>query len=374
MKKISSVLMILILVLLCGCSRGKITVTEEEEGTSTPSGVTPESISVRAIGRTLTDGGLWLSWSNSGAEFTFSGTSAYAVMYSDSGSGETQDVLMGVFADDMMSPVSTFAVNGEEKTYTLFEGLENGEHTVRILKLSEALYGSVCVKSVSTDGTAPVPTKSKDRLFEFIGDSVTCGYGTLAPGSRSGFSVLEEDASKTAGYIVSEKVGADMSFICATGFGAAADSSGYSQNTIPNLYEYTAPLFELRNKSKAAKWSFERPADVIFINLGYDEQETLKSDADRQNFINKYAAFVKTVRRYNPAAKIILLCGTVSYDTQDEIKEVYEMLSDDRSVYFYSYSFSCAAVYSGISAGHPSIKSNERMAQELLGFLESLGI
>ena len=368
--------------MLCGCNSQQLTINDGSDNSSDEaSDFAPDSSQiggmVRRLGRSVSSGeGIWLSWSNSGIEFSFSGTEASAVIYSDSGFTGDSSVLMGVFIDGEAECSLRFTVGSEKSEYRLCSGLENSVHTVKLLKLSEALYGAACVESVSCDGGNISATKERELYFEFIGDSVTCGYGTLAESSRSGFAVSEEDASKTAGYILADGYNADSSFICATGFGVSTDSIGETSNVIPNVYEYTAPLFELRHRDNSALWGFERQADVIFINLGYDEQQVaVSSQTATSRFIERYISFVKTVREKNPSAEILLLCGPMSYDLADAVAKVYsELLKTDRDVHYYRFGFSCAAIYSGISAGHPSALSNQKMAAELEKCLESMGI
>ena len=57
--------------------------------------------------------------------------------------------------------------------------------TVTLIKLSEALHSTVGIKSIDVVSKGGIsPTAEKDLKIEFIGDSLTCGYGVddrLAP-------------------------------------------------------------------------------------------------------------------------------------------------------------------------------------------------
>ena len=69
-------------------------------------------------------------------------------------------------------------MEGLEKTYTVFEKETEEQCTIKIVKLSEAAQSTMGIKSIEVTSKGDItPTENKEKFIEFIGDSITCGYG-----------------------------------------------------------------------------------------------------------------------------------------------------------------------------------------------------
>ncbi len=152
---------------------------------------------VRVFGRAAEDGGmLWLMSSLSEIGFEVSGAA---------------EVKLALKADDTVSdptrldlrPRYAVHVDGERvldtrmtedtETVTVLQDAARGTHTVRLVKLSECTQSLMAVRGIITDGTvAPLPEAG--RRIEFIGDSITCGYGVEESDPEKGFTTATENA------------------------------------------------------------------------------------------------------------------------------------------------------------------------------------
>lgn len=378
MKKVFSLLLIFsVLFSFAGCSEqtpsqnqpvdSEPTVSEVKE-IKTDSGIENK---VRQLGRTaITAEGIWTSWSGSGVEFEFSGSKATATLKANLVFGEEHKMLVGVFIDGEEAAQKTFQISSQPQEITICENLKNSKHTVKILKLSEAQYGSVCIKDIKAEGM--VATASKKLTFEFIGDSVVCGNGTRAKSSRGEFKTVEQDVSLTAGYLLAQAYDADFRFICATDYNVDKTSSG--GKVISEIYTKNTPFLADQIGIQDSDYTFSSPADVIFINVGNDRASKITTVEQREVFKSQYEAFIRLVRQKNPNAEIFVLCGTLTYLLESETAGVAARFKDDEKLHYYRYSFESMLVYSGITAGYPSAHSNTRMKKELLKEMKSLGI
>ena len=86
---------------------------------------------------------------------------------------------------------------GDEKL--LFESLDDGEHTLTLLRVSESI-DSLRIESVTLLGGNAAfldPPAEKERRIEFFGDSITCGYGVLAePWTVTGYTAFSRPAAR----------------------------------------------------------------------------------------------------------------------------------------------------------------------------------
>ena len=137
---------------------------------------------IKVLGRyTEVDGCVALDWSNSGITFTFKGTGFWL------GYGEYKAPIpayVKVFVDgiEQRFPIS----NGSEKT--IIDTLPDGVHTATVLKITEGV-DKLLFKELTILGSEPLlldPPASKSKKIEFVGDSITGGYGGGRRGGGGG--------------------------------------------------------------------------------------------------------------------------------------------------------------------------------------------
>ena len=132
----------------------------------------------------------WVVHSGSAVEFYATGNSAQVVIaggnsiYND----ERYRPRFGVYVDDKL--VEDKIMDQLEHTVELFKGTTEKTVKVKVMLLSEANNGGVGVKSIninSCNETPIKPVEKKKLRIEFIGDSITAGYGVEAPNQYENF-------------------------------------------------------------------------------------------------------------------------------------------------------------------------------------------
>lgn len=221
------------------------------------------------------DGKIWFDWSGSGFEFSFTGTSVSAYLYTDEiirGDGER--VYVSVFADEYDYAVARFPLERPEGWYTLTEGLPPGPHSVKVMKETEVGYGRAAVSAILCDGKFTVPSYKNRLKIEFIGDSITCGYGNICSTESSEFVTREEDFSHTFAAFTAKRLGAELYCVAASGNGIMHDYGCNTHNLIPELYLYTDKMLCENYGFEAEKWNFsENPVDALVIKLGANDAQ-----------------------------------------------------------------------------------------------------
>ena len=94
------------------------------------------------------------------------------IVYSANGADVDTVIINGKFE-------KRFALDEDVKEYVLFESDTEEKVTIRLIKLCEAAFGKMGIISFIHDGIMK-PTAYKNKKIEFIGDSITCGYGIEA--------------------------------------------------------------------------------------------------------------------------------------------------------------------------------------------------
>ncbi len=242
------------------------------------------------------------SWSGASWSIAFQG-SALKVKLSAAGS------IFNVFVDGDTIPTMVLDLSTSTDTeHLLIEGLPYGNHTVSVFKRTEAQYGDAIFHGFSVFG-APIlhdlPPAPIHKI-EFIGNSITCGYGNLDSVKEHPFDITTEDHYYTYASVAARAVQAEHHAVCFSGRGIYLNNTGSLDGTLPKLYKQISPNTE-------TLWDFSRwTADVVAINLGTND--FYLGIPDSAGFVNASVTFVKDIRKKYPLAKILMLDGPMLSD------------------------------------------------------------
>ncbi|ETT55647.1 SGNH/GDSL hydrolase family protein [Paenibacillus sp. FSL P4-0338] len=279
----------------------------------------PAAHHVRIIGRTHWMGEvLWLALSGGGVEFSFYGRAARITLQGDDIAATGNNLArIGISVNGRR--VIDDQVDQPRKTYTVFESDTAQEVTVRITKLSEAAMSTVGISEIEVEAEGGImPTPSPQHTIEFIGDSITCGYGVDDEEALHTFSTATEDVTKAYAYLSAEQLGADYSMVCYSGYGII---TGYTENDQKLTTHLLPDYYERVGKSEGrfggsllpqeTPWDFSRfTPELIVINLGTNDDSYTKEDSAKQaDYAENYVSFLQKVRRNNPDSTILCTLG-----------------------------------------------------------------
>lgn len=347
----------------------------------------PSAENVKPLGRTaLTeDNMLWLCYSGSGAAFTFNGTKAEVVIAGDDNAEKPDNA-------DSQARIAIY-VNGKrvvddmidhaEETYTVFESEEPADCEVKIVKLSETANSTCAVKSVTVQSEERIkPAESKGRVIEFIGDSITCGYGVDDEDKTHHFSTTTEDVTKTYAYKTAENLNADYSMVSISGHGII---SGYSDGkkkvanqTMPRYYDKLGSSYVTfkGKKASAQEWDFTGyTPDVIVINLGTNDDSYTKNMEDRTaEYAEAYTKFLKDIREKNPNAQIVCTLGIMGSNLYPFIELAVEnYIAETGDTKVTAMPFDVQSADDGYAADwHPTEATHTKAADKLTAYLSEL--
>ncbi len=276
---------------------------------------------VKPLGRTkeLADS-LWLAFSGAGAEFAFTGSRCEVTIAGDNHAPDadkaSDHVRIAMYLDG--ERVVDTMIDAEEKTCTVLRADVPAEHIVRIVKLSETAMSTCGIRRIAVDAEEIRPTPEKAHLVEFIGDSITCGYGMDDEVAEHHFVTGTEDVTRAYAYRTAQMLDVDYSMVAISGYGII---SGYTATAeeritaqlIPTYYEKLGFSYgEYRGETPAdIRWDFTvRQPELIVINLGTNDDSYCLDHADRQELYRaEYVHFLKVIRRNNPGAKLLCTLG-----------------------------------------------------------------
>ena len=150
-------------------------------------------------------------------------------------------------------------------------------------------------------GALTTPPAAPARLIEIIGDSISCGYGTLGTLADSDCFPTESHWD-TYGAVAARALGAEVNTIAMSGQGAYRNYGGDMNNTLPMVYTRA-----LTNDATPA-WDFRTQAQAVIVNLGTNDISNNKGDPGTP-FVTAYTGLLQTVRSKYPGALIVCIIG-----------------------------------------------------------------
>lgn len=225
---------------------------------------------------------------------------------------------VAVFVNNEKTEHMRFALTAPEETICIYQSDDILPVTIRITKMSEAAFGLVGIREIKIAGdSTPKPTAEKERKIEFIGDSITCGYGNEGVVNVDVFCTRQENPEDAYAILTANALQADYHLVSWSGIGVISDWVDETVNEpreeilMPDLYQYTdLRLCEKLNLPKE-HWNFTiyRP-DLVVINLGTNDDSYVRTyDDRRETFGKQYFAFLEQVHKNNPQAAILCVLG-----------------------------------------------------------------
>ncbi len=267
--------------------------------------------------------------------------------------------------------------------YVLASRLKDTLHTIELVKLTESFVGEVnffgfFVGDKTSDAFLVYPDTLPSLKMEFVGNSLTCGYGnelsSMIP--KAGFSPLNENNYYAYGAITARELNAQYVCTAYSGKGVCRNYEGDTENTIPQFYGKT-----IATKSDS-KWDHsEYVPDILVLNLGtndFQAESTTKIRVDSIQFIAEYTAFLQRMKGYYPDAEIICAVGPALIDnmefypnqltrySQCVLTAIRNAGGEENHIHYFETKPQEGPFGEDY---HPTIDTHKRMANELVSFI-----
>ena len=205
---------------------------------------------------------------------------------------------------------------------------------------------------VRMDGEIVPETDSpKSRYIEFVGDSITCGWGTI--GGHTG-AYTDQDGTLAYSYLLSQTLDADYSMTALSGQGLLTGDPGF-----PKGYLYASAL-----KDDGVQHDFNRKADLTVMLLG---PGGVTRDFDERELTDAYVSMIRLIKEKNGAeSKILCLYNPMTdYYTTALLAACEECGGEENGVY--TFKMDRAA-----GNAHPSQAEHAAYCESLLPLIQSL--
>lgn len=276
--------------------------------------VSPEDQRLLWHGRIAFDSGeAVLSWAQSGFEAEISGPAlAFRLKPGDNEFNVWVDgVLMAI-----VGPETRAALDWEQERLRLvarqvepgvweMSGLPKGRHRLALDKRTSANFGVSRFGGLKLKGKAqlgPAP-KALARRLEFVGDSLTNGYGAEGPGKQCSELRPYENSAKSWVCLASKALKADFQIVALSGYGVVrnyGDKKKASADPMAAYYDRASSV------DKDSRWDRARfIPDLVVINLGTNDHST-QPMPDEADFIDGYLKLIAQVLKGREKTPLIL--------------------------------------------------------------------
>jgi lysophospholipase L1-like esterase len=299
-------------------------------------------------------------WSGVQITFQFKGQELQLLLEDERNNGIGKQNTFNIFIDGTLTQILNITFS--QKKYTVATGLKDEQHSVLITKRTEALFGISAFSGLIVSGSAPQllhPPDRPTRKLEFIGASITCGYGDEGVYPCQ-FTAATENSYYSWGPQLSRELNADYFIEAWSGKGVVrnnADPNVTSKDPFPYYYPRT-----LANDD-SLQWDFNRfIPDAILINLGtndYGSQPYPPKDV----FEGGYQKFINYLRQNYPRQPIFVTCGPMIGDpccqyVADMAKNPNTYYVDVQHILKFPDDYGCD--------GHPNVKGQYKITQVVL--------
>jgi enterochelin esterase-like enzyme len=341
---------------------GSFTITVGKEDISS----LPENEKTEYNGRIgFSDTACEIYWPGSSVKTRFKGTGVKAVLRC-----QRQSNFFNVIIDG--NKVDLLKVDSIKKTYTLAEGLPDGEHTVDLYRRTDFGDGVIWFYGFEyPDGAEVLDVPPKKRMMEFYGNSITVGSANEDEAGNSGRGTHTNNYL-SYGAITARHFDARYACISRSGIGLMVS---WSTPIMPEIY------YRLNPFDKESRWDFSKARpDIVVVNLLQNDAalfEMPEYDQFKSRFgakapvedtiVARYKDFISVIRNKYPSAHIICALGSMGAVKPGSpwpgyIEKAVSLLNDKK---IYTLFFP----YINVDR-HPNVEEHKKMADQLIGFIE----
>lgn len=245
-------------------------------------------------------------------------------------------------------------------TIKLAENLPYGEHTITVVKQTEASQVPARIRDITFSGEfLEKPEDTRDMDMVFFGDSITSGVGIIPDAEATDYKG-SMDPLRTYAALTANEFNARYELVSVGGWGLVTDTGGNTSGNLPQFLDYA-------DFHKQIPMTYpNNDMDVAVCNLGQNDQ------CSATDFKAAANDFVDRLRAAYPNALIVFSSGMLG---QKYIAQMQEIIAEraeagDDNFLFVLMPFN----NEGGQWGHPSAEGHRAAADVMIDAIkEKLG-
>ena len=339
----------------------------------------------------------YFDYSASGFCFVMKGKRAETVILSDPDSwDEANKGVLGIFVTEGSDtsiaaipeePTARITLSKRENHIVLFDSPVEKTVTVSVMKFSEAAFGYAGFKSLELDGdllsSPESPATASQLKLEFIGDSITCGYGIEGVWEKDTFTTQQERPDKAYAFLTAKALGAQVQLCSWSGIGLISNYVDPETIMLPDTHWLMQANWPYTDKSLSLRLGIEPEVwdgagyepDIVVIHLGTNDISWVRGMEERRlEYTAQLRQLIEAVHRRSPRAKICCCLGIMGEQLNASVEEAVNLFKKDfPNVAAKAVLFTQQLEEDGIAADwHPSAVTHKKAAELLAEALRTL--
>lgn len=262
-------------------------------------------------------------------------------------------------------------LKSQDTTVVLADHLSRGVHRLLLQKRTEGTEGRTTLHRFLLDPGAKLYAcyDEPGRLIEFIGNSITCGYGTESDDIDHPYDPRTENSYKSYGPILARFFDADYVLTAHSGQGIAKN---WDDSVAVSRYTMRDRFLKLYDEG-TEEWDFKgyRP-DLVVINLGTNDYSREPRPSEGQ-YLTAYRALIGHIRNKYGDQTPILCVAPLGIGQAREYLPKMIAASQDKQLYYAA--LDNAYIDEGPDLGpswHPNYKGQRKMAMNLIPYISKI--
>jgi len=296
----------------------------------------------------------------------FEGTSLNLLLKHYNGSDFADNYFVSII--DGKTPVK-FKVTSAQEKYQIAKSLIDTIHTVELIKVTESYCGECQFLGFEVDSskTLHIPDPMPTLKMEFIGNSITCGFGI-----EGGAQPASDNSYKSYAAVAARELKAQFHTTSYSGIGVV---KGFPSFLMRTMYGRLIALLSYKPLPANNVWDITRfVPDVVVVALGTNDYNLGfgSGTISAATFNTGYKNLVSMMRTNYPNAHIIctnspMITNTLLGDNVQ--KDVAEFnTAGDNNVHYFAFT----PMKGGGYGGHPGVADGQTNGKELAVYIRSI--
>ena len=275
-----------------------------------------------------------------------------------------------VFVDSLLHKV--VKVSGKDTLINFISGIDKGFHRILIQKRTEGEWGQTTIHQfvLPQGGQLKREMNIPLRHIEFIGNSLTCGFGTEGKDRSEPYKAETENCNLSYAAIISRYFNTDYTFIAHSGRGVVRNYGDSVRVSAVTMKDRMLNTFDINLEKK---WNFKAyKPDLVVINLGSNDFSTDLYPLEEE-FIHAYKLLISRLRTYY--GNVPILCISPSIAQRQIIGYMEHLRQDLNDPQVYLFVFPEGLYNNTTDLGavwHPNYKGQTKMAMSLIPYISTI--
>lgn len=321
---------------------------------------------VSYVGRTeiQSDGSVTFDWTGTYLRTRLSG-GELSIKISDTGIN-----YYNVFVDSLLHKV--VKVSGKDTLINFVSDIDKGIHCILIQKRTEGEWGKTSIHQfvLPDGGELAKETNHPSKHIEFIGNSLTCGYGVEGKDRNEPYKAETENCDLSYATIIARYFNADYTLIAHSGRGVVRNYGDSVRVSAVTMKDRMLNRFDM---DLDKKWDFKTcKPDMVVINLGSNDFSTGLYPLEDE-FIHAYMLLINRLR--TNYGDVPILCISPAIAQRQIVQYMERMRKDlnDKKVYLAVLSEGLCDPATDLGAAwHPNYKGQTKMAMTLIPYISTI--